>query len=607
MAFKPENMKGSNTGREEPLPCVSPTEAPEVPRRVNLTERSWPFVGSFALHAVLFEVLFFPVLPSPNVVSSLTPTVLWFSPFIAPGDSDHPASLLNQPAVAFARQPETTESVAADKPEDAIEGDHPTAQPVSVPTSAAETGDTPAKADSGVIPPPPDVQSEADLIAVSPAPALRRIRPPSAPLVVPASEPPHKQLQPPAAEPPGIVPAEKRQADRERSERQEELERLARELAAQKLVLAENARQEQRARRQAQQALFEQSERERVAAETIRQEHEAQEKLQKEQRILEEQARLAAERTRQALRDREQEQQALREQAELKRSAAVKARQEREAHEQSLRERMLLEQQERLAAERTRQAQKAREQEQQALRELAERKYAAAEKSRQERERQEQSLRERELQEEAARRKERERAVEQSLRRPLAVAAKQQANPAPKAAENKSGHSPEKHSQKGLSFPLLKGDLKMVLTGAALPKVTITFKEFALTRRNRPFSRAEARREATITPLVAATQEKTREVVIEKVRAGVYSVTVEPVDGASEFACLLKLHEDSSRSTVRDCGRHTLAQKKVLVKILMPEGILWDDNKSFTGSMEDSDSVTKFNAETGLTWKEYSD
>lgn len=170
-----------------------------------------------------------------------------------------------------------------------------------------------------------------------------------------------------------------------------------------------------------------------------------------------------------------------------------------------------------------------------------------------------------------------------------------------------SGHSPEKHSQKGLSLPLLKGDLKMVLSGAALPKITITFKEFALTRRNRPFSRAEARREAIITPLVAATQEKTREVVIEKVRAGVYSVTVEPVDGSSEFACLLKLHEDSSRSTVRDCGRHTLAQKKVLVKILMPEGILWDDNKSFTGSMEDSDSVTKFNAESGLTWKEYSD
>ena len=37
----------------------------------------------------------------------------------------------------------------------------------------------------------------------------------------------------------------------------------------------------------------------------------------------------------------------------------------------------------------------------------------------------------------------------------------------------------------------------------------------------------------------------------------------------------------------------------------MPEAILWDDDASFTGSLEDSESTTKFNAQTGLYWKEY--
>jgi len=37
----------------------------------------------------------------------------------------------------------------------------------------------------------------------------------------------------------------------------------------------------------------------------------------------------------------------------------------------------------------------------------------------------------------------------------------------------------------------------------------------------------------------------------------------------------------------------------------MPEGILWDDDSSFSGNMEDSESITKFNAETGVVWREY--
>ncbi|WP_275095230.1 hypothetical protein [Oryzomonas japonica] len=44
-----------------------------------------------------------------------------------------------------------------------------------------------------------------------------------------------------------------------------------------------------------------------------------------------------------------------------------------------------------------------------------------------------------------------------------------------------------------------------------------------------------------------------------------------------------------------------------MARILMPEGILWDDDAAFTGSIDDGDSITKFESASGLVWKEYSE
>jgi hypothetical protein len=36
----------------------------------------------------------------------------------------------------------------------------------------------------------------------------------------------------------------------------------------------------------------------------------------------------------------------------------------------------------------------------------------------------------------------------------------------------------------------------------------------------------------------------------------------------------------------------------------MPEELFWDDTSSFSGSIEDSRSITRFRNDTGLLWKE---
>lgn len=48
-----------------------------------------------------------------------------------------------------------------------------------------------------------------------------------------------------------------------------------------------------------------------------------------------------------------------------------------------------------------------------------------------------------------------------------------------------------------------------------------------------------------------------------------------------------------------------ISGKTEVARLLMPEGILWEDETAFSGTIEDSDSITKLNAESGLVWKEY--
>lgn len=158
-----------------------------------------------------------------------------------------------------------------------------------------------------------------------------------------------------------------------------------------------------------------------------------------------------------------------------------------------------------------------------------------------------------------------------------------------------------------VSLPLIKGDLKLVIAGSIPPDTIITFTDFALTRRDRPFSRAESRRKTKIVPLIASSQDATREVVIARANPGVYTITAEPAGEPADVTISLKLYEGTSRAVTKKLGKHIIDRKKTLLKILMPEGILWDDDAAFTGNMEDSDGITKFNSETGLMWKEYTD
>lgn len=159
---------------------------------------------------------------------------------------------------------------------------------------------------------------------------------------------------------------------------------------------------------------------------------------------------------------------------------------------------------------------------------------------------------------------------------------------------------------KGLVIPVVHGDLKLIVVGGDEVKLTFLLREYPKSRRNRRLTRTEARRMQKLTPTIVKTTEQTTQAVIETATEGVYILIAETEAGyPTEADFTIEFFEVSAKRRIKSLGTKNVSGSVVIAKVLMPEGILWDDESAFTGSMLDSDSTTKFNAGTGLIWKEY--
>jgi len=177
--------------------------------------------------------------------------------------------------------------------------------------------------------------------------------------------------------------------------------------------------------------------------------------------------------------------------------------------------------------------------------------------------------------------------------------------PKPKPVLGKpSPAEPEK--PRAIFLPPLVGDLKIVITGKEDIKVEAVFREFRRARRGRPMTRGESRNKRSVPLKRARTNLNVHEAVIEIAEEGVYDLTIRSADGKPVTASfVLKMHESGKGAVTKNLGKRTLPDGALLARILMPEGLLWDDESYFTGTMEDSDSITRFHTETGLVWREF--
>lgn len=179
---------------------------------------------------------------------------------------------------------------------------------------------------------------------------------------------------------------------------------------------------------------------------------------------------------------------------------------------------------------------------------------------------------------------------------------------ASEAPERKSTGTPSQ--TKGLFSPPLTGDIKFELVARddlqRGVRVTVSFRDFARSKRGRPLSRTEARRVRAITPKIVMPGENSIHAIIDHAAEGVYYLRVEHErQQISDVAITIRLFEGTSRARNKTVRVRAIAGNETVVRLMMPEGVVWEDASDFSGSLEDSDSITRFNSDTGVEWKEY--
>ncbi len=568
--------------------------------------------GSLLIHILMVAALLSPVVQLPVTNQPSTMEFFWLSPFfrmdggsmaaepvkpiLSPTESLPPPAVVEEkitgPAVKLPAMPLERVAAAPFKPVP-VGADLVTAAPVAPPKQrvalSTETMDK-------LIQPPPPVVENREIHQEEKAAAERM-----ALLQAEQERLKRERVTREKAEQGRRVRDEAaRAAEQERLAgiQQKELERLAMEKSAAERKRLEQVRLEKLASDTAERERSAREEsRRKIGLERLTREKEQREKLALEKNERE-QARLAA-----LVRQSEAERQA-RTQAELERARQEKIRLERLKQEAAALEQKARD--ERLAYEKSLQDK--------LFAEKVERERKASEEGRLKAEHdrlgREQAKRERLAREavETAKIAEQARLGREQYERNLAVAERARLEQLAVTQAKKVAEETKKLKaveQKGIPVPAVHGDMKLAITGDSRISLEVRFRPFPKSRRNRQLTRSESRKESQIVPIMVNKGDNTREAVITQAREGIYTfiVSLEKVEQNGSF--VLTLHDNTSGKSVKKLGKKTAGERAILTRVLMPEGILWEDESVFSGSIEDSDGVLKFNSETGLLWKEY--
>ena len=173
-----------------------------------------------------------------------------------------------------------------------------------------------------------------------------------------------------------------------------------------------------------------------------------------------------------------------------------------------------------------------------------------------------------------------------------------------KGREGKIAEDEEK-KKRGAFFPV---DLKIeFFMEGPLPPVRV---KNTLYKKPHPMSSSEGKGKS----VVEAKEEKgdltvdkepwtVRVFTVPRAEHAAYEFVVENTGDPGRIRLVFSLYETRAWERVKEYEMD-LSSGKVIIRFLVPEGVFWDDEDQFTGMVDGPDTVTKFNDETGLVWRE---
>ena len=105
---------------------------------------------------------------------------------------------------------------------------------------------------------------------------------------------------------------------------------------------------------------------------------------------------------------------------------------------------------------------------------------------------------------------------------------------------------------------------------------------------------------------IADTPRFKRSFSVSKAEKGMYIFVIENKEGKTyEADVVFRLFEGKAGERIKEIKPVELSPHAIVkFKFILPETVFWDDEYYFTGTIESSDTLTKFNERTGLIWKE---
>jgi hypothetical protein len=105
---------------------------------------------------------------------------------------------------------------------------------------------------------------------------------------------------------------------------------------------------------------------------------------------------------------------------------------------------------------------------------------------------------------------------------------------------------------------------------------------------------------------IEGTSRVKRSFSVSKAEKGMYIFVIENKEGKTHEAdVVFRLFEGKAGERIKEIKPVELSPHAIVkFKFILPETVFWDDEYYFTGTIESSDTLTKFNERTGLIWKE---